>query len=551
MTAGSPADDRTIAPHGGLRRTFRVPVLVTAMLTVAVLAACSTDSSSRPGSSTVQSSAGNPNAQVASPLPADAVADAVSRLDDLVSSMMRDTGIPGLAVAVVAGAETKYAKGFGVADVTTGARVDADTVFPLASMSKSIGSTVIATQVSNRALGWDDPVITGLPGFALADPYVTRTVTVADMYAHRSGLPDHAGDKIEDLGYSRAEVLNRLRFLPLEPFRITYEYTNFGVTAAAESVANRVRKDWETLSADAVYGPLGMSRTSSRFRDFAARDNRVVGHVKVDDKWVTTPAQREPDPQSPAGGVSSSVNDVSHWLAMLLGDGTYQGRQLISPEALLPAITPQIVSSPAAAPDARAGFYGYGFNVSVTEGGRTQVSHSGAFSMGAATNFLVLPSADVAIVVLSNAAPVGAVEALTGEFADLVQFGAIRHDWRTLYGQAFAEMSTPSGSLVGKPRPANPAPAQALSAYAGTYDNPLYGPAVVREQDGRLVLAMGPGGRAVRELTHWDANTFTFTMRDENAELGTISKVTFDGPRMTIEYYQDDDDPGGGVFTRR
>lgn len=139
---------------------------------------------------------------------------------------------------------------------------------------------------------------------------------------------------------------------------------------------------------------------------------------------------------------------------------------------------------------------------------------------------------------------------MTGEFADLVQFGEVKHDWAGLYGQAFAAMSKPSGSLVGQSAPANPAAAQPLSSYVGTYQNPVYGPAEVREQGGGLVLAMGPGGKVVRELSHWDGNTYTytFTLANENAEPGSISKVTFNGSTMTIEYY--DDGTSDGVFTR-
>lgn len=490
----------------------------------------------------------NPNEDVASPLPDNAVNNAVGKLDGLVESMMNDTKIPGMAVAVVHGGKTAYAKGFGVREVGTDRKVDADTVFPLASMSKPIGSTVLAKLVTDNVIAWDTPVAANLPGFALADPWVTDHVTIADMYAHRSGLPDHAGDKLEDLGYSRADILARLRLMPLEPYRITYNYTNFGITAAAESAARKAGTDWETLSQNTIYGPLGMTSTSSRFGDFEARPDRVVGHVKVDGKWVQTPAQRDPDAQAPAGGVSSSVNDMTRWLTMVLAGGKYNGTQIVGTEALTEATTPQIVSGPADTNVARAGFYGYGYNVSVTEAGRTTFSHAGAFSMGAGTNFLVMPSADVAIVVLTNASPVGAADALSGEFADLVQFSEVRHDWRTLYGNAYAAMAKPSGSLVGEPQPTNPAPAQPLSTYAGTYQNQMYGPATVRDDDGKLVLAMGPGGVTKRELTHWDGNTFTFTMRDENAELGTISKVTFAGPRMTIEYYADE--TNDGVFTK-
>jgi CubicO group peptidase (beta-lactamase class C family) len=151
---------------------------------------------------------------------------------------MTTSGIPGMAIAVVHGGKTLYAKGFGVRDVRSPEKVDADTVFQLASLSKPIAATVVAHQVGIRDLTWDAPIVAHLPWFALSDPAVTGMLTVADLFAHRSGLPDHAGDLLEDLGYGRRAVLERLRFLPLAPFRTSYAYTNFGVTAAAEAVAS-------------------------------------------------------------------------------------------------------------------------------------------------------------------------------------------------------------------------------------------------------------------------------------------------------------------------
>ena len=83
------------------------------------------------------------------------------------------------------------------------------------------------------------------------------------------------------------------------------------------------------------------------------RPNRAVGHVKVGDKWEPR-YLRNPDPQTPAAGVSSSANDMARWLTMLLANGTYNGQRITSPEALLPAITPQVISVPAGSPQARA-----------------------------------------------------------------------------------------------------------------------------------------------------------------------------------------------------
>jgi len=483
-------------------------------------------------------------------LPDNAVDNAVAKLDAIADELMKSSGIPGMAVAVVHGGKTIYAKGFGVKDVNRPAddpanKVDPGTVFQLASVSKPIGATVVAHQVGQKAISWNTPVVDKLPWFALSDPAVTPMVAVGDLYSHRSGLPDHAGDKLEDLGYDRRYILERLRQLPLDPFRISYAYTNFGLTAAAEAVAAAAGKPWEDLSEQVLYHPLGMTSTSSRFADFEVRPDKALGHIRIDGKYQPL-YKRDPDPEAPAGGVSSSVDDLTHWLAMVLANGSYNGQQIVAPDALLPALTPQIVSSPASEPAMRSGFYGFGFNVGTTSAARTQLSHSGAFELGAGTNFVIIPSADVAIVALTNATPSGIPETLTAEFADLVQFGEVREDWRKLYGDAFADMDKPEGSLVGQKPPASPAPAKPPAAYVGTYRNDYWGAATVADKDGKLSVALGPRPD-IFELTHWDGDVFTFSFVTENAPPGTISTARFDGDKLTLEYFDDDK---MGTFTR-
>jgi CubicO group peptidase (beta-lactamase class C family) len=493
--------------------------------------------------------AGPPNEVSGLEIPPSRIDDAIAKVDGLVSDLMKSTGIPGMAVAIVRGGKTVYAKGFGVRDASKGDgqdnKVDADTVFQLASVSKAVGATVVAHEVSDNVVGWDTPVVSKLPSFALSDPYVTSHATIADLYSHRSGLPDHAGDKLEDLGYDRTQTLERLKYLPLAPFRISYAYTNFGVTAAAEAVAAAAGKPWEDLSDEALYRPLGMTSTSSRFAEFLSRPNHAVNHVKVGDKWEPR-FQREPDPQTPAGGVSSSVNDMARWLTMVTAKGTYNGQRITSPEALLPAVTPQVISAAAGSPNARAGTYGYGFNVSVTSSGRTEYSHSGAFGSGAATNFAVLPSEDIGIVALTNAAPYGTPETLTAQFLDLVQYGQVREDWASLYNHAIAPMNNPEGSLVGKQPPANPAPQRPASDYVGVYANDYWGPATVTESEGGLQLSLGPKHQTFN-LNHWDGDTFTFALTSENAPAGTISKAVFSGATVNLEYFDSDK---LGTFTR-
>jgi CubicO group peptidase (beta-lactamase class C family) len=484
----------------------------------------------------------------AMPLPDNAIDNAVGKLDGIAADLMKKSGIPGMAVAVVHGGKTIYAKGFGVKDVRAGDgdanKVDPDTVFQLASLSKSISSTVVAQQVSAKAVGWDTPIVSKLPWFALADPAVTRMLTVSDLFAHRSGLPEHVGDELEDLGYDRRYILDRLRDQPLNPFRISYAYTNFGLTTGAEAVAANARKPWEDLASDVLFKPLGMASTSYRFADYEAAKDRAVGHIHIDGSYQPRYV-RDAQQQSPAGGVSSSVNDLTHWLTLMLANGSYQGKQIIDPKDLLPAVTPQMVANPPSEPAMRSGFYGYGFDLGTTSAGRTSISHSGAFELGAGTNFVIIPSADVAIVALTNATPAGVPEALTAQFADLVQFGQVREDWFTLYDNAFKQMEEPVGSLVGQKPPANPKPSAPRASYVGTYNNPYWGPARVSEKDGNLHLDLGT--KLSVPLMNWDGDVFSYEWISENSAPGSIGKATFDGDKLILEYYDQD---GKGTFTR-
>src|SRR6202035_4942212 len=162
--------------------------------------------------------------------------------------------------------QVAYAAGFGVRDVDTQEAVNADTVFQLASLSKPVGSTLVAELVGEGKITWDSKISDLDPAFQMYDPWVTREITLADFYAHRSGLPAHAGDLLEDLGFTRQEVLDRLRYQRLDSsFRSHYAYTNFGIPEAGVAATRPYKLPWEDASEQKLYKPLGMNSTSSRY----------------------------------------------------------------------------------------------------------------------------------------------------------------------------------------------------------------------------------------------------------------------------------------------
>jgi CubicO group peptidase (beta-lactamase class C family) len=495
-----------------------------------------------------------PGAFVATPIASAQIDAAVAKLDGLAEEVMRRTKVPGMAVAVVKDGQVVYAKGFGVRKVGSPERIDADTVFQLASMSKPIAATVVAGLIGTKGLSWDTPAVSRLPGFSLSDPAVTQQVTIGDLFAHRTGLPGAAGDKLEDLGYNRQEILQRMRYLPLRPFRTTYAYANFGLTAGAEAAATVTGMEWAELSERVLYAPVGMNATSSRFVDFMQRTNRATPHAIKDGSYQAL-YQRQPDEQSPAGGVSSSVNDVARWMTLLLQNGSYKGRSVYTAEALRPVISEQIANGGSSGPvPRRANHYGYGFNVGTSTAGRLKLSHSGAFMLGAGTAFTAIPAAGVAIVTLINAAPVGAAEAMNLSFEELLESGATSEDWIATFAGRFAPFYTPEGTLAGEQPPSQPVAALGSNAYTGTYASSYYGNAVVQASGNTLVLKMGPAGARVFTLRHWSGNTYVYDLSGENAPPGSVARIDFKpdasgvSASLTMDYY--DEDLAQGTFTR-
>ena len=457
-------------------------------------------------------------------VPAARVTAAISAVEGVVADVMTRSGLPGMAVAVVHGGKVAFIKGFGVREVGKPEKITTGTVFQIASCSKSLGSTAVCWAITKGKLSWADKVTTHLPHFALSDPAVTSMLQISDCYSHRSGLPGAAGDDLEGFGFDRAEILRRIGTLPLNPFRITYGYTNFGLTVGGEAAASATGMSWEDLQVEALYKPLGMTSTSSRHADYLARSDKAILHFPKDGKFAPIYV-RDPDAQAPAGGVSSSISDMAKWLMMNLAGGKIGNTPHIDPDVLQEAHNAHIANSPAEIPAARSEFYGYGFNNETTSSGHVRWGHSGAFYVGAATAYGMVPGLDAGIVVLTNGAPVGAAEAVAYSFTDLVRTGTIERDWYGYYNPLFQSLFVNNSKVATKP-PAKAIKPRAASAYVGTYTNAYVGDVTITAKGQTLTLTLGPK-KLHAELTAWNGDTFSWLAPGGNGD--PITAVTFSG----------------------
>jgi CubicO group peptidase (beta-lactamase class C family) len=437
-----------------------------------------------------------------------AVDAALPQLTELAETAVRDGGVPGLSLAVVYGDEVALTAGFGVRSTEGNEPVGPDTVFQLASLSKPVASTVVSAIVGTGAATWDDRVLDHLPDFRLSDPWATRETTIADLFAHRSGLGGDAGNDLELVGYDRAAIFERLRYLALASSpRSTYAYSNAGLTVGGVAAAAAVGMSWDGAAEALLYRPLKMASTSSRHADFAARANRALLHVRIGGAWV--PAfDRNADPQSPAGGASSTATDLAQWLRLLLGDGTVDGRELVPAGPLLAARAP-VMSRGAAPITGFPSFYGLGWGIEYQEDGALSLSHAGAFTLGARTMVSLLPAEQLGIVVLANAFPTGVPDGLAAAFFDLARNGSLSRDWIAAWSAPYDALyaAFAASGAAYETAPASPSPALPTSAYVGAYANDYVGPVEIGEAGGGLELAIGPERRSYA-LRHFDRDTF-------------------------------------------
>ena len=458
-----------------------------------------------------------------------AVAAAVQKLPGIVREVMRRTGVPGVAVAVVHRDRLLYAEGFGVRDVVQGGAVDADTAFQLASISKPLGATAVAAVIGRGVISWDTPVATLLPGFALADPWVSRQVSLGDLYAHRSGLPGDFGNDLNALGFDRQTILERARHVPLAPFRLTYAYNNTGITAGATAAARAAGMGWAELTRELLFMPLGMTRSTFSEQEFRRMDNITVLHQKLNGRWMRGPL-RHTDGLAPAGGASASVSDMARWLRLMLNDGRIDGTTVVAegPLNLMRSLQIRSGGDPSSGIDG----YGYGIQVSVSNDSPLAWSHAGDFMEGGSTQFFLFPDLHLGIIVLTNGWPAGVPQAVIATFDDLVRLGRSSRDWLRVAAEQTAPLTTATFTIDGRSRPRRPAPARPLVAYIGTYSNPYVGSARVSIEDGRLMLALGPRGATRLALRHWSGDVFFFN--DPPAPEGFYRAVRFSGERAGL-----------------
>lgn len=356
-----------------------------------------------------------------------AVGAARQAFDVLFDQAMARYQLPGLAVAVVEDGRVVYLRTAGETRAGSGQRIDADTLFKIASNTKAMTTGVLARLVDQGKLQWDDPVTRYLPQFRMADPWVTRNMQVRDLLIHNSGLGLGAGDLMlwpEPNDFTRADIIAGLAHLqPTHSFRAHYAYDNLMYVVAGEVAAAAGGKPYDQLVREQVFVPLGLSRCQVGAFDRDAVGNLAQPHMLQDGRNVVVredPAWVPDSPSMSAGGIRCSVRDMARWVRMWLDDGNRQPwLSAQQRKALWTLHTPMPISRQMREWDGTHLYgYGYGWRLSDVDG-QWRVAHTGTLA-GMYSSVTLLPDRRVGFVVLINgqgeAARTTLTEALTKHY---------------------------------------------------------------------------------------------------------------------------------------
>ena len=452
-----------------------------------------------------------------------------------VGKVLHEFQIPGMAVAVVQGAEVIYAKGFGVKKLEGDDPVTTATIFQIGSTSKAFTSALVASVVEEGKADWKDRVVMHLPYFAMEDPWVTREFQVRDLMAQHSGMKPYAGDFLAMIGFDRDYIVRSTAHIrPVYSFRSEFSYVNNLWLTAAAVVEARTGRSWEQNLQERILDPLGMSATTCSMQGFLRSPDRAGFHLlekgivkAIPEGW---PFFNWPYVYGPAGGINSNVIDMAKWVTLHLGEGTFEGRQIIESEKILATHVPQTP-------------IGSGKNSYCMGWLKSEyhpyplVWHNGATS-GSGTLVMLVPELDLGVVILSNLVT-PATDALGLTFVDLYcgnpspgeHLSKAIENWHAKL-KGSAEKAEP---------PKNAHPPLPYTAYVGVYESPLVGTVRVMQHKGRLFLRMGPKG-VDADLKPWNRDTFISEIEGfDDDPLGTVRfELDPEGKASAFELTDDD-----------
>lgn len=312
-------------------------------------------------------------------------------------------GVPGAALLVVADGKVHIMNGYGVRRVGSSEPVTPDTVFRLASVSKTIASAAASVLVKNHQLLWDTPISNTLTNVRFKNAKYGKQITVRDILAHTSGLAPHTYTHLIEAQVPYQDVLKRLKAVNFAcPPKTCYGYQNVVFSLIGDIIFATSGKTYEDFVTENLFTPLGMTSASFGLTALEENNNYAQPHVWRKGKWQTTKVNNNYYNIAPAAGANASIKDMASWMLAHLGQ-----RQDVLPDSTLNDMQAKVIKTSVARSHYGAQdnmintFYGLGWRV-FDFGAHKNFVHHGGWVQGYRAEMVFNRELQIGMVFLTN-----------------------------------------------------------------------------------------------------------------------------------------------------
>lgn len=315
---------------------------------------------------------------------------------EMIEAFRSDGNVPGVSVALVKSGEIVASGGFGYRNIEDQLPMNAGTISPIASLTKSFTGMAVMMLVEEGKLALDEPVQTWLPEFRVADADASRKMTPRMFLSHKSGIGRTGHQNAMWSGpspyHDRADLISRLQEVELQSQpNEAWSYCNEGYVTLGHLIELQSGMPLHEFLEQRVFARLGLTSTRTNFLPWKQAEDRTTGYIPTPDGLKTAWLPDNYDIYLTTGGIVSTVLDLARCQILAMD---YANHPLLSAGSLEQTHT---ISMPYG--DSGWG-YGLGWMVAWHDGLKV-VEHSGGLA-GVATHSLMVPGEGAGAVVLTN-----------------------------------------------------------------------------------------------------------------------------------------------------
>jgi CubicO group peptidase (beta-lactamase class C family) len=336
--------------------------------------------------------------------------------------------LPGIAIVVIKDDKPIFLRAYGMADKEAGIKAETDTLFYVASSTKSFTALAAAMLDKEGKIKFSDAMTKYTPGIRFKSD-IPNKITIRDLLTHTSGLRN--GALVNRLAFTGQIDQREIDHVFAEGTTFNdanfgkYNYTNLGYNIYGLALHYHLNKKWQDLLQERLFAPAGLKHTTAYVSKARTKKCKIAAPYVIDTdaadagKMVRSRLEKTDENMQSAGGVFMSISDLGRWLNLNMNGGRLGGKQVLPADLLRNAQTGYTKSTRNEPPFSGDGEYGLGWQIGKYRNEKVIYHHGGYPGFRSHVSFM--PDKKIAVGVMVNN------DTLGGRLADML--AAYAYDW--------------------------------------------------------------------------------------------------------------------------